>query len=79
MSNAEFREGQDFYAQGLETGKRWDDNYRPGGPFRTSPVPMDHMWYAMYLRDIEDSKTWFLGFDAGLEYQKVFKRLKSNG
>lgn len=71
------RSDRNFYQEGFETGKGWDKNYRPGGPWRCGAVAPDHRYYQMYLDGQENSREWFKGFDKGLEAQEVFKRLRA--
>jgi len=62
------------FKDGYMTGKTWNENYRPGGPYRCT----DRIRYpATVERDAAESKAWFEGFDEGLNYQKVFKRLSN--
>jgi len=68
---------RNYFNEGLETGKGWNANYRPGGPWCQAAVAQDHKYYQMYLQSLRDSRAWFKGFDEGLEYQKVFRRLQA--
>jgi len=68
---------RNFHKEGFETGKGWNENYRPGGPYRCGAVGPDHKYYQMYKQDQINSMLWFDGFDKGLEQQKVFRRLQA--
>jgi len=68
---------RDFYQEGFETGKGWNENYRPGGPFRCKAVAKDHKYYQMYLDDQINWQVWFDGFDKGLEQLEIMKRLQA--
>ena len=59
---------RNYYQEGYKTGINWDDNYRPGGPFRCT----DDMRYPDAVkRDGENSKEWFRGFDDGVAEQDM--------
>ncbi len=64
-----------FYEEGVDTGKRWNHSYRPGGPYVCCETDPNHRYYKMYMRDLANSVEWFRGFDDGLEQQQVFKKL----
>ena len=60
------------YANGLETGRNWTDNYRPGGPW----VPSENIrrldtasqeWQAALA---ENNRQWLKGFDDGRSERK---------
>ena len=63
-----------YYDDGYDTGKNWKDDYRPGGPYRCT----DRRRYPdMYDRDLANSADWFRGYDAGLEANKMWNKLKT--
>jgi len=57
---------RNFYQEGFDTGVTWEENYRPGGPYRCTDV----RWPGSVARDKADSEAWFRGFDDGLERKK---------
>lgn len=66
--------GRDYYEAGRETGRKWMDDYRPGGPWCTR----DSQRYPdSTRRDEENAKLWFMGFDKGLKRSPIhiYKRL----
>lgn len=57
------------YSEGFETGLRWKDVYRPGGPWVCTPRPKDYR-IAENMERCRQSKQhhddWHEGFNAAL-------------
>ena len=59
------------YYQGYRTGLKWEENYRPGGPFVPKPSATDEEKHkATQAQAKAESEAWFEGFDMGLEKRK---------
>jgi hypothetical protein len=57
---------------GYETGLRWTDTYRPGGPWSSGYDPQrDHPDWVAYAKTLERHRElWLQAFDRGLARQR---------
>jgi len=53
------------YDDGFKTGRRWNESYRPGGPWRCT----DTRWPEAVATDKANAEEWFRGFDDGVAAQ----------